>query len=441
MGFTQEAFAARLGVERSTVARWERGIVTPLPWMQPTIAKALKISVDTLLEFLATNSTEITVVGTAHRQRDLDVKLAPANEIAYQTSIRRYEQSIPSKLPAQTATVVTITNIEEAFAVATQRAYEYKLAYQTRIDTTALADDVRHLAQAYPRQPLAEVLSPLLAAQQAIYEQLEQGTVHTESARDLHFLAGITAGMLAKAAHDSGDPARAVELARSAAMAGELAGHRSLQAWISGLLALVTYWAGQPQESIRHARRAAHLADGTSSSVTVWAAVSEARAWAKLHNAAAVENALTGATDATDRITGDDLDAFGGLLTFSRARALYYAAEAAVTVGLSDEAVRYGVEAVQEYSNPATDHWAFGDSSGASAALATAYVHQGEVEGANAVLAPVFDLLPTQRINGVIKCVEPVYKAVSSTDTGEVGRELTERIEAFTRVAIRAVAR
>lgn len=48
MGFTQESLAERLGIERSTVGRWERGTMTPLPWNQPDLARALDISLDTL---------------------------------------------------------------------------------------------------------------------------------------------------------------------------------------------------------------------------------------------------------------------------------------------------------------------------------------------------------------------------------------------------------
>jgi tetratricopeptide (TPR) repeat protein len=384
--------------------------------------------------------------GIARGHRHAGARLAASIEKAFGLPLPEllapYEaQWLPSAPPHPNASPTGCITTEEAFALATERAYQYKLAYQTRIDTSALADDVRHLAQAYPQQALTEVISPLVATQQAIYEQLEHGTVHTASARELHFLAGITTGMIAKAAHDSGDADRAVELARSAAMAAELAGHTGLQAWVSGLLSLITYWAGRPQESIRHAQRAAHLSAGTTSTVTVWAAVSQARAWAKLRNPASVETALANADSAQEHATGDDLDVFGGLLTFPRARALYYTAEASATAGLTTAAVQYGQDAVEAYRDQSSDHWAFGDAAGASAALATAYIQQGEVEGASELLVPVLDLPPTQRTNGIIKCVEPVYDAITATDTGDAGRVLSEQIEAFNRVPMRAVSR
>jgi transcriptional regulator with XRE-family HTH domain len=53
MGFTQESLAEQLGIDRSTVGRWERGTMTPQPWNQPDLAKALNISLDTLDRLLA----------------------------------------------------------------------------------------------------------------------------------------------------------------------------------------------------------------------------------------------------------------------------------------------------------------------------------------------------------------------------------------------------
>jgi DNA-binding XRE family transcriptional regulator len=53
VGFTQEAFAEALGVERSTVVRWEAGTSDPQPWQRPRLARLLRLSVDELRELLA----------------------------------------------------------------------------------------------------------------------------------------------------------------------------------------------------------------------------------------------------------------------------------------------------------------------------------------------------------------------------------------------------
>jgi transcriptional regulator with XRE-family HTH domain len=52
MGFTQETHAEHLGLERSTVARWEQGTGTPLAINRPDLAKALDVSPDELNRLL-----------------------------------------------------------------------------------------------------------------------------------------------------------------------------------------------------------------------------------------------------------------------------------------------------------------------------------------------------------------------------------------------------
>lgn len=51
-GFTQEELAARLGVERSTVFRWESGETAPLPMLRPGLAELLRVDSDRLSDLL-----------------------------------------------------------------------------------------------------------------------------------------------------------------------------------------------------------------------------------------------------------------------------------------------------------------------------------------------------------------------------------------------------
>ncbi len=52
VGLTQESLAHRLGVERSTVARWEAGDTEPQPSIRPNVARALQVSTDQLADLL-----------------------------------------------------------------------------------------------------------------------------------------------------------------------------------------------------------------------------------------------------------------------------------------------------------------------------------------------------------------------------------------------------
>ncbi|GLY71359.1 helix-turn-helix transcriptional regulator [Amycolatopsis taiwanensis] len=57
-GYTQEKLAERLGVERSTVVRWERAETEPQPWVRPKLAAALGVPLDELQVLL----DDVTVV-------------------------------------------------------------------------------------------------------------------------------------------------------------------------------------------------------------------------------------------------------------------------------------------------------------------------------------------------------------------------------------------
>lgn len=53
LGHTQEELAALLGVDRSTVLRWEHGDIEPQPWQRPKLAHALRVTAEELSELLA----------------------------------------------------------------------------------------------------------------------------------------------------------------------------------------------------------------------------------------------------------------------------------------------------------------------------------------------------------------------------------------------------
>ena len=53
---TQEGLAMEVGVQRSTVTRWEAGDTTPSLWARPRIANALGVTLDQLDELLGAES-------------------------------------------------------------------------------------------------------------------------------------------------------------------------------------------------------------------------------------------------------------------------------------------------------------------------------------------------------------------------------------------------
>jgi len=72
VGFTQEEAAYRLGVDRSTIARWESGETEPLPWLRPKLAKLLVVTLARLEELLAVDTQTDPSAAEAGDGLDLD---------------------------------------------------------------------------------------------------------------------------------------------------------------------------------------------------------------------------------------------------------------------------------------------------------------------------------------------------------------------------------
>jgi hypothetical protein len=347
-------------------------------------------------------------------------------------------------VPAAASGRITTGNEMEVLDMAASRARAFALAAQTGIGSEAMEqvyDDVRHVAKAYPQRPLPEILGQLVETQDLVFALLESRQ-RPEHLRQLYFLGGVTGGLLAKASHDLGNPHAALTQARTAFMCADNADHHGLRAWVRGLQSLVSYWAGNPHDSVRYAQLGAGYAEQANSTTGVWLPVSEARAWAALGNADAARAALVRAENAWGSVQADELDEMGGLCTFGRNRQLYYAADALAWLpGERETAEQYSRQAVDAYTDQSHPEWAFGDAAGSQAAMAITRIANGELDGAADALAPVLGLPAERRINGVVHSARRVHQALRQSGHAEDARDLQEEIEMFTRTPMQTFPR
>ncbi|QMU79928.1 XRE family transcriptional regulator [Streptacidiphilus sp. PB12-B1b] len=296
-------------------------------------------------------------------------------------------------------------------------------------------DEVRRLTVAYPKLALPTLLGDLVEVQDLTFQLLEHGRVKPLQARELYLLAGITSGMLAKASHDLGNPSAAMMQARTAFVCADNADHHAMRAWVRSLQSLISYWAGRPSEAAEYAALGQAGARDVRGTTSVWLACLSARANALLGNGEATRAAIQRAEDAREVVQLDDLDGFGGIMTFPAVRQLYYVAEA--TVHLGEDPVLGETQseaAVNAYRTASEDEWAFGDEAGAQSDLALARIARGEVDGAAEAVRPVLDLPIAQRNFGIIGSVQRVHGALhaDSRRGGGATAGLREEIEAFT---------
>ena len=151
---------------------------------------------------------------------------------------------------------------------------------------------------------------------------------------------------------------------------------------------------------------------------------------------------ITAAENALAHVEPDEVDELGGICTFTRPRTLYYAADALAWLpGEAERAESYSTQAVDAYSDRSDPAWAFGDEAGAHADLAIARIAGRDLDGASEALTPVLELVPEQRINGVVHSVQRVHQAVTRSGLAADARDLIDHIEDFTHTPLKALPR
>jgi hypothetical protein len=223
--------------------------------------------------------------------------------------------------------------------------------------------------------------------------------------------------------------------ARTAFVCADNADHHAMRAWVRSLQSLISYWACRPTEAAEYAAIGLSGAGSVRGTTSVWLACLSARAHSLLGNGGATRAAIQQAEDARAIVEADDLDAFGGIMTFPAPRQLYYVAEATVHLGEEPVLAESRSEAaVNAYRDASEDEWAFGDQAGAQSDLALARIALGEIEGAAEALRPVLDLPVEQRMFGVISSAQRVHSALhaEALRDGSAITSLREEIEAFT---------
>ncbi|MEU8687687.1 helix-turn-helix transcriptional regulator [Streptomyces sp. NPDC048665] len=90
VGLTQEDLAEKLGVDRTTIARWETGTAAPQPWIRPRLAGALLVTIEDLVGLLANEGERAS--GTLAVERTLASDSANAGATSGADLRREFEE-------------------------------------------------------------------------------------------------------------------------------------------------------------------------------------------------------------------------------------------------------------------------------------------------------------------------------------------------------------
>ncbi|MGK5531295.1 hypothetical protein [Streptomyces sp. URMC 129] len=419
---TGESALRTLAVSESTFERWYGGKVQPQQQARRVLAQMFGVPFADLL---------------AEAQEDSGPPAAArlASAMPF-TDSRRVEPDADNERLGRLAVMAARRALDFALGAEHNEVGPETLGY--------LHEEVRRIAAVYVRVPLSEIMDDLAQVQDRTFRIIESGRAKPAQLRDLYLLAALESGMLAKAAHDLGDPRSAMAQARTAAICAQPADHRGMSLWVQGLKSLISYWADRPEDALHYARMGSAATGDARGSVTVWLAGLEARAAGSLGDGRAVLRANRRASQLRESVTPDDLDEIGGLFLFPGIRQSYYEVEARVLLGEVDRPLLdRALETVEGHQDTDTPYWAFGDAAGARSHLALARLHTGDLDGAAEAVHPVLDLAPNQRNAGIVGSVQRVRTSLMRRPLSDaaLARELREEIAVFGSQAALALPR
>ncbi|MCF4121278.1 helix-turn-helix domain-containing protein [Antribacter sp. KLBMP9083] len=267
-GYSQEALAEQLGIDRTTVQRWESGASTPQPFQRANLAAVLRLTTEDLETTLGLTPTALPMLLGAGAS-----PLVPMRSTAWDR-------------PAQQGDVLGLLD-------AARPLVDHTLAATTlssrRLDL--IEERIAEHLVTYTRTPPATMLSVLasdIVEIQEIAAVRQPAMVQAKLSEAQAILALLTADALMRL----GEVRRSRYWYGTARLASDDTGNLHLQARVRAQEAMLPYYYGPIEQAVELARSAQALLPGVASETTALAAAAEGRALARLGDARGAERAM-----------------------------------------------------------------------------------------------------------------------------------------------------
>ncbi|WP_228447247.1 helix-turn-helix domain-containing protein [Streptomyces paludis] len=252
------------------------------------------------------------------------------------------------------------------------------------------------IATDYVHAPLFPLFTELISVRDELFVLL-QGRQRPQQTRELFMLAGTACLLLAHASQNLGESTSAMAQIRTARMCAEQADHTGLRAWAAGTAALITEWSPQNRMALKLTEHAARLAPAGEARIRI--AAIEARTAARIGDRRLSLAALDRMKRAREETpVHDEVEQFGGLLTFPTAKQNYYIGGALTLLGDYDEAHHHATAAITAYRSGPSEERSYGDEILGQMDLITIGLLRGDFDEAATALGHVLDLPPQKRI-------------------------------------------
>ncbi|GLF99368.1 helix-turn-helix transcriptional regulator [Streptomyces yaizuensis] len=205
-GYTQEGLAEALHVDRSTIQRWEKGEVEPLPWVRPKIAKKLNVSIRELENLLTpTLDSAQSEIGDLIRSRE------PVKEFSSQSDLTELRGSeYAQAIRESTQRLITLDNELGGISIADAAARAFK----------------------------------------SVHVRLGNGEYESRHEHDIQSAAAELAEVAGWALFDAESHEAAKRFNHEALVLAKLSGDRSIELLIMQNMAMHAGWLGRPREEL-----------------------------------------------------------------------------------------------------------------------------------------------------------------------------------------------
>jgi transcriptional regulator with XRE-family HTH domain len=276
------------------------------------------------------------------------------------------------------------------------------------VDSEPVAGTIEQLAISYLNTPPAPMLAQAAQLRSTIVKALRSHGRPALLEGEYLIAIGRLSGVLAYAALDLGAARDAGLHASASFRCAYRAGDSELMAWARGTQGLIARFQGNYEQSLKYVREGylKYSGKGTSAPRLL---CGEAQSLANLGDSAGANGALARAAASRDGLRSTD--SLGGLFSFSEAKQRYYSSSSLIWLDApenSQRAAHEAAKAIAIWSNSPMSERSLDDEALAHIYWATALVKLGEVDGATAVLRPIFNLPAERRISWIAKRMQRI---------------------------------